>query len=118
MKADYAKKYFDLANVITGFAIVQMIAFLIALGTSQDLAGRIARSEAGWAYIFSGMLVATVFYIVAVVACTVVEARLLPSAERDIVRLTKWTTAGRVIAIAAISGFGLFILCRIDKVVG
>lgn len=105
---DYTLKYFDLGNAITGFAVVQMIAFLIALGAKEGLAEKILISP-GWRITIAAMSVGTLLYLAAVIGCGCVEAKLFPAAKSLVIR----TTAGRVTAIVAISGFGFFTLWKI-----
>lgn len=114
MELIYAVKYFDLANAITGFVVVQMITFLVALGTSTVFANNVC-SAPGYKIVFSVMLLATALYVAAVIACGLVESRLAASAEYDSSCLILWTTTARVAAIVVISGFGLFNVRRIAQ---
>jgi hypothetical protein len=117
MEPDYAKKYFDLANAITGFAVIQMITLLVALGTSPVFVKNVA-SAPGWIFVLAGSVIATALYVGAVIACGSVEMRLLASTNREFIRLIKFTIAGRLGAIAAITGFGLTVLWQIVQRVG
>lgn len=117
LRTDYAKKYFDLGNAVTGFAVVQMITFLVAFGTSKEFANQVA-SAPGWNLVIAGSIGATALYLLAVAACGYAERRLLGGAEPDVARALGWTVAGRLIAIAAISAFGLAVLCRVADQIG
>ena len=63
LDATYALKYFDLANGIAAFAVVQMIAFLVALGTSDCFVEHIHEVK-GWCMIKIATPVATGIYII------------------------------------------------------
>lgn len=112
MNRDHAQNYFNLANAITGFAIVQSISFIIAFGTSTDFAGNVEKID-GWLAVLLGTSLAAVLYITAVYCCGCAELRLMPSEECKVRRLTKVTIAGRLGAIVAFSLFTLVMLIKI-----
>ena len=117
--ADYSRAYFDLANGITGFAVIQMITYLVALGTSREFLNAVRPARA-WRMVVVGMLIATALYIGAVVACAAAEMAFRSSgaggiAGLDIGDLIMWTAAGRIFAITAISAFGLFVHWHIGR---
>jgi hypothetical protein len=107
MENGYAQKYFDLANGITGFAVIQMIAILVALGTSTDFAAKVS-SACAQSIVTFATVIATIIYVAAVIACGVAELALLNSVANHLIRTVKATIVARVVAILLITGFGLF----------
>ena len=91
------EKLWDLANVITGFGVLQSLAMTFALTKSDEL--RLLNTEAGHWCAFGGTVVFTALYIIAIIWC-----RIAASSNGDDANLAyiwKVTTSGRVAIVLA-----------------
>ncbi len=97
-KKPLALKYWELANTITAFAIVQMIALVLAAATTDSLRVAIACNKPITEF---GILAGTCIYGLAIWHCYTIEIKLVPSHD-----MFFKTMVGRVIlaSLAGIAG--------------
>ena len=90
--AAMAEKLWDLANLLTGFAVAQSIAttFGLAKREMKAIAGASAHK---WAAI--GTIGFTVFYVIAIIACGIAGDRLDQGPDT----IWLWVMLGRVFAV-------------------
>ena len=100
------KELWDLSNAITGFVVVQAIAFLVTIGTSTTLKEELIKNKN---YFHWGVIIASALYIV----CIVLIWMLLPDniENKGIWRIT---TAIRICLIIFVQA-AVFYIIRIAK---
>ena len=109
MLSDFAQKYWDLANAIVAFSVLQMLTFLYSLA-NKNFRAQIAKA-------FWPVLVAiagsAVLYIVGVIACYWAESKLrhvATAVEKDTASSvsihTMWVRLG-IVAFYSLSGMAL-----------
>jgi hypothetical protein len=69
---DLAQKYWDVANAIVAFSVLQMLAFLYALG-NHEFRGQVAKA---YGFVISATAISSVLYVVGVVGCYFAERKL------------------------------------------
>jgi len=104
-------KMWDLANYVTGFAIAQIIAFLLALGTSQEFQRRVKK---WWKFILVLIVVANFVYIYAVWKCYEVEEclRLATNHSKQVISMSHWMLFNRIFCIVAFNLFGCVLVIQ------
>jgi hypothetical protein len=107
VKIELARKYWDVANAIVAFAVVQMVAFLYGLAQMpfrQEVVKRLPLVIVSTAV--SGLL-----YAAGVWLCYLAERRLLASdAPEDVRQLLRYTSLARIAIITLYCLFGIGIL--------
>jgi hypothetical protein len=103
---DYAKDFWNLANIIIGFAVVQSITFAIAIGPkTSDLAVTISKQVT---FVASLVGIATILYVLAVGYCQWVNWRLLGNnMSPELAGYLKIWNIVRLVAVALIGLSGL-----------
>ena len=111
---EYLKWSFDLANAITGFSAVQMLAFLYALQRFEKLVINVRES---WWITFIAIAISGVVYSGLVAACLNGEKTLLESLDAwdQLKTISIWTMVGRIVVIWLMTGLGLTVLI-IDRI--
>jgi hypothetical protein len=110
--AQYAIEYWRLSNAVTGFSIVQMIAYLLALGASDSkIRQGVIDSRC---VVLIGIAIATIFYCGIVgILCRWQLDSLSQHGAKFSTRM--WAiTAFRIVAIASISLLGFYVTCIIE----
>jgi hypothetical protein len=109
MPPDLAQHYWDVANAIVGFSVLQMLAFLYAL------AKREFRSQVVGVYrlVAAAIAVSSLLYIAGVVSCYCAEMKLRGEIGGDAGRLLLYTLFVRVGIIGLYSLFGISMLLAI-----
>ena len=96
-----------LANGITAFAIIQMIAYLTAIGTSPSLEKQF-RSKTTTVAVLMAIGLCCAIYAIAVIWLGSAERSLIPTTGNDhVLAISKSVTWARVIAIALAAAGGL-----------
>lgn len=104
---DLAKRYWDVANAIVAFSVLQMLSLLYALA-NKEFRGHVARA---YPYVIAAIAVSFVLYSAGVVGCYAAERRLLKEEVVPYVHtLLPWTMLARVGIIGLYSGFGIAVL--------
>jgi hypothetical protein len=104
---DLAHKYWDMANAIVAFSVLQMIAFLYALAQKEIRQG-IGRM---FTLVQVLILLSAVLYSAGVVGCYIAECELLRAGGvTDVSVLLRYTLVARVGVITLYSFFGVAIL--------
>lgn len=96
LEQEYAQNYWQLANLITGFAIAEVLATLFAIGTTPEFATGIHNWQLA---VVSFTAIAHFFYAVAVCFCCRQELKLLPANVADIRKGTVVIFGARATAI-------------------
>jgi phosphoglycerol transferase MdoB-like AlkP superfamily enzyme len=100
---DLAQKYWELANAIVAFSVLQMLTFLYSFA-NKSFRAQIAK--AFWAVIVA-IAASSVLYILGVVACYYAEIELGNGAiATSVLNRTMWARIG-IIGFYTISGMGL-----------
>lgn len=107
MRSDLAQKYWDVANAIVAFSVLQMLAFLYALA-NPDFRTQVAKV---YILVIAAIAASSVLYVVGVVSCYFAERQLrgtdiAPDAPL-ILLCTLWV---RVAIVGLYSLFGIAIL--------
>lgn len=105
MKSDLALKYWDLANAVVAFSVLQMLAFLYSLA-SEGFREQVAKV---YCLVIVAIAVSSFLSMVGVVGCYFAE-RKLRGEEPTISRLLLYTFLARVAIIGSFSLFGIAIL--------
>lgn len=105
--SELAGRYWDLQDYIVGFAIVQMVATLIAIATSKEMADgvRLWHRQIAWTMIATGCL-----YILAVVLAFFAARHLSLPLFREFPCIMSGTLVARVLAIATANGLGVIVV--------
>jgi hypothetical protein len=104
---DLAQKYWDMANAIVAFSVLQMIAFLYALAQKE------IRQGIGKMFTLVQILIllSAVLYSSGVVGCYIAQGELLRGESgQDVSAFLRYTLLARVIIIALYSFFGIAIV--------
>jgi hypothetical protein len=104
-----ADKFWDLQNYITGFVLVQMIAFLYALGTNYKFHKYVFIKKD---IVRNSIIVAGFLYSISLGACFYFERGLRSSDNVSCAITTVFI--GRLIAIFVATAFGYFIISKIS----
>lgn len=110
LKEEYAQNYWQLANLITGFAIAEVLATLFAIGNSPAFAKGI-RDWRPVVVLLTAM--AHFFYTGAVYFCRRQELKLLPANEPEIREGTGAVFAARATVIIVSGALLIFITLAI-----
>jgi hypothetical protein len=102
LREDYAKQYWQLGNIITGFSVVQVLATLLYFGTNTTL--RKALNDFGATKLTIIVVLFHSIYALATWYCYVLERRLLPQEETQILSDQRHILIGRLVAIALFGG--------------
>jgi phosphoglycerol transferase MdoB-like AlkP superfamily enzyme len=114
MQSDFAQKYWDLANAIVAFSVLQMLTFLYSLA-NKNFRAQIAKA-------FWPVLVAiagsAILYIVGVIACYQAESELRglasatqTAAANGVSNHTMWARVG-IVAFYSLSGSVLLCVAK------
>jgi len=104
LKEEYAQSYWQLANLVTGFAIAEALATLFAVGNGP----RFAEGIRQWRWVVIPLTaVAHSIYCAAVYYCCRQELRLLPEDESEIREGTYAVFAARAVSIIV---FGVLLI--------
>jgi len=106
MNADLAKRFWDLQNYVTGFAITQMLVVLITAGTSDGFRIRLHQQ---WRWVVSAMLVFGCLYTAAVIFAHRAEMAVEPLDPR-LQRILCWTVSVRVALLLLVNFVGALIV--------
>jgi hypothetical protein len=107
LTADLAKRYWDVANAIVGFSVVQMLAFLYPLA-HKEFRTHVVRAYWG---VIAGVVVSWGMYTSAVLSCHSAEIRLLGAGiPPDAFELFRYTMYARVAIITIYSLLGITVL--------
>jgi hypothetical protein len=98
--SDMEKELWSLANIITGFAVAQSLAFLYALG-QKEFANAVDNPAASW-IILLATLGASLIYCGSVYFIGGKGASLTDPQNRGV---WTWVTWGRILAISVFNGF-------------
>ena len=105
---EYAKEYWSLANVITGFSILQMIAYVLSVGASDSKIRSGVLDLFPWVLLFI-MVGAAIYGVIVFILCLWQIKILRPIARSELVVQMWIVTALRLIAIAFFSFLGCLI---------
>jgi hypothetical protein len=106
LNEEYAKQYWQLGNLITGFAVLQVLATLLSFASSQPFRDVLGK----FSYIGLTLIVIAFhsLYGAATWLCYHMETRLLPPSAGQIVSDQRYILIGRLVAISL---FGILLLC-------
>jgi hypothetical protein len=99
-----AEKLWDLANIVTGFAVAQVLATTFTLANRQMLA--LSGRAAHW-YAAGGTFIFTAFYLTAIIWCNHTGAALDATSNNEI---WKVVNVGRIFAVVLFTAAMLFTL--------
>jgi hypothetical protein len=104
LDSNLAQKYWDTANAIVAFSVLQMLAFLYALA-NKDFRAQVERA---FCLVIAAIVVSSLLYTVGVVGCYFAE-RNLRSMEigPNVGRLILITLFARILIIAVYTVFGI-----------
>lgn len=108
MKSDLAQKYWDLANAIVAFSVLQMLAFLYSLAKPEF------RVEVAKVFcpVIAAIAVSSALYIVGVVSCYFAERKLRRGlVGQDVGALLLYTLFARIAIIGVYAVLGIVTLC-------
>lgn len=103
MELELAKRYWELQNYITGFAMVQMASALFAVGTSADMRAGVGHRRC---LVVLATLTAGALYSAAIWAAARAEAQLSPARVGPVRRILCWTLYLRIAAVLGITILG------------
>ncbi len=106
---DMENHLWDLANIITGFAVVQSLAFLYALAQNEFM--KAVDNRDAQKIIIPATVVASIFYCGAVFLLGRAGTSLAES-HQSVWDSVMW---GRIVAILAFNGLVLYVIWKIGK---
>jgi hypothetical protein len=109
--AEYAGRYWDLANIVTAFAVVQMVAFLYTLGERQAVLEAVRQRRCLVAGLMS---ISGVVYLSLIILCAYGEREAVNISDSGLGSLARWGTLGRLLIILCATCLGLVIL-KLDR---
>lgn len=77
--SDMAKRYWEIGNIITAFGVIQMYAFLYAIGEKPILLNYIRK---GWGIIFMSLIFGSVTYWLLIYGCYYSEMLAIDGLEK------------------------------------
>jgi len=77
--SEIAKRYWDIGNIITAFGVIQMYAFLYAIGEKPIFLGYIRK---GWGIIFASLIFGAVIYWLLIYGCYYAEMLAIDGFEK------------------------------------
>ncbi len=102
---ELAKRYWELQNYITGFAIAQMLAVLLAGASSKEFRGRVGRARNR---VVIAMVVSGIVYAGLVIGAFAAETTIMPpTAGRDGIYCSTLAVRVFLILVANVGGAGV-----------
>lgn len=106
MQAELAQKYWDVANAIVAFSVLQMLAFLYSLG-KPDFRKQVA-SVLG--LVKTAIAISSLLYIAGIAACYWAERTLRGAIDPGVGAILLYTMWMRIGIILIYTGAGLAVL--------
>jgi hypothetical protein len=114
--AAYVGRYWDLGNIVTAFAVVQMLAFLYSLGEKQTILEAVRQRKI---LVVSLIAISGVVYSTLVLLCYYAEIKAMSVSgfSSHLSSLSAWGAFGRLLIVLLMTAFGLVVL-RLDRPLG
>ena len=96
LQVDLAQKYWDVANAIVAFSVLQMLAFLYGLGTA-DFRKQIISI---FCLVTGAIAVSSLLYIAGVISCYWAERKLRGTIDSNLSSILRYTMWIRIAIIA------------------
>jgi cellobiose-specific phosphotransferase system component IIC len=106
VQADLAQKYWDVANAIVAFSVLQMVAFLYSLANTSFTVQIVKAFGA----VIGAIVFSAILYMAGVVACYRAEMTLRDVIGSDVKRILKHTMWARLGIIGLYSVCGIAVL--------
>ena len=108
------RRFWSIANITTGFSIVQNLAFYITVGPHKgDLYDAVARVNLVWMALI--ILAGTLLYVLIILFCHRAQRRLTAAETFSpyLKKLNNQWRAAQLLAVIALGGFALLIVVHI-----
>lgn len=107
LQEEYAQNYWQLANIVTGFAVAEVIGTLFAIGSSTIFAEGVRRSR--YLVVFF-TLIAHIIYLWGIYFCHTQEVMLIPADEAKVLTGIGTVFVGREIAVILSAGLLIYMV--------
>jgi hypothetical protein len=112
LSTKYALEFFQVANAVVGFYVLQTLLFMNAIYQHPTLQGAIVRRR-GTAIIGTGL--AALLYVAVIAGCAVLERQSLAGATDAVLTTSTFAAIGRALVVVFMAGGCMGLLLLVDN---